>query len=85
MCPVHRGEREGGGEGEESDHLIIGLLTMHAHKEAILRFFHTPLILGFFFTINCLMILSQFTAIFKYYRQATQHVSVCQKRNKEHI
>lgn len=37
-----------------------------------------------FLTENCLMVLSQFTAIFKYYRQATQHVSVCRKRSEKH-
>lgn len=82
--PVQKGGRESEGEEEESDLIITGFLTMHTHKEAILRFFHTPLILFSSFMINCLMVLSQFTAIFKYYRQATQHVSVCQKRSEKH-
>lgn len=72
------GERQGEGEGEESDHITTGFLSMHTPLEATLTFFHTLLIL-FVFTINCLVILSQFTAVFKHHRQATQHVSVCQQ------
>lgn len=55
--PVQKGEREGRGEGDKPDHIIIGFVTMLTHKEAILRFFHVPLTLLFSFTINCLMIL----------------------------
>lgn len=36
---MQKGAKEGEAEGEESDLIIIGFLTMHTHKEAMLRFF----------------------------------------------
>lgn len=45
--PVQKGEREGRREGDKFDHIIIGFVTMLTYTEAILRFFHVPLILFF--------------------------------------